>query len=62
MLIRRVKKGDRITIGDSVIEVRKATEENLTLAIDAPEGTDIEHAADTADKSNLQSATCNSRV
>lgn len=62
MLIRRVKKGDRITIGDSVIEVRKATEDNLTLAIDAPKGTDIEHAAEAVEKANPQSATCSSRV
>lgn len=47
MLIRKLKKGDCLTIGDSVIQVRKATDENLTLVIEAPEGVPIHHARDS---------------
>lgn len=46
MLIRKVKTGDCLTIGGVVIMVRKATGENLKLAIQAPEDTQIKHARD----------------
>lgn len=36
MLIRKLKRHDCIVVGDVVILVRKSTEGNLTLAIQAP--------------------------
>lgn len=44
MLIRKLKKGDCLTLGGIVIQVRKATEDNLALAIAAPDGMTINHA------------------
>jgi sRNA-binding carbon storage regulator CsrA len=44
MLIRKCKKDDAITVGDIVIVVRKQTDDNLTLAIAAPDHMIITHA------------------
>jgi sRNA-binding carbon storage regulator CsrA len=44
MLIRKCKKDDAITVGDVVIVVRKQTDDNLTLAIAAPDHMVITHA------------------
>lgn len=44
MLIRKLKRGDCVVVGGIVLQVRKAGENNLSLAIAAPEGTEIHHA------------------
>lgn len=43
MLIRRMKRGDTLRIGDAVIHVRSATEDTLNVAIEAPRDIRIRH-------------------
>lgn len=44
MLIRKLKRGDCLTVGGIVIQVRKTTADNLSIAIAAPAGMEIHHA------------------
>jgi sRNA-binding carbon storage regulator CsrA len=46
MLIRRMRNGDTLTLGEVTIEVRKSTEKNLVLAIDAPTAVTVHHVRD----------------
>lgn len=43
MLVRRMKNGDTLRIGEAVIHVRSATEDTLNIAIDAPRDVKIRH-------------------
>lgn len=43
MLLTKLKSGDRIKIGEATIEVKKATGDNLRLAIGAPRELPIQH-------------------
>lgn len=44
MLVRKLKRGDRLVLGDDVvIQVKKVTGENLSLSIDAPDNVEVLH-------------------
>jgi sRNA-binding carbon storage regulator CsrA len=46
MLIRKVALFDTITIGDTIIQVRRASDGGIRLAIAAPPDVEIHHASE----------------